>query len=179
MYTAQRDGLLLAGSAVAGMAIMNSALSDSARHLLELPFQIGVGPWVLAKPLELWINDFLMAIFFLLVGLEIRREMTTGELSDPRAAILPGADGRRALEVAERLRNRFNLAGKKLGIRHLTATVSAGIAEADGATGLKDLIERADKALYKAKAEGRNRAELFRATDGAPEIAPREIVNAA
>ena len=89
MNTAQRDGLLLAASAVAGMAIMNSPLSSGAQHLLDLPLQVGIGHWVLAKPIELWINDFLMAIFFLLVGVEIKHEWQHGALATPQARILP------------------------------------------------------------------------------------------
>jgi Na+:H+ antiporter, NhaA family len=89
MNTAQRDGLLLAGSAVAGMAIMNSPLAAGAHELLALPLQVGVGDWVLAKPLELWINDFLMAIFFLLVGVEIKHEWQHGALATPQARMLP------------------------------------------------------------------------------------------
>lgn len=89
MNNAQRDGLLLAGSAVAGMAVMNSPLAEGAHHLLALPLQVGLGDWVLAKPLELWINDFLMAIFFLLVGVEIRHEWRHGALASPQARALP------------------------------------------------------------------------------------------
>lgn len=89
MNNAQRDGLLLAGSAVTGMVVMNSPLAASAHHLLALPLQVGVGDWVLAKPLELWINDFLMAIFFLLVGVEIKHEWGHGALATPQARVLP------------------------------------------------------------------------------------------
>ena len=89
MNTAQRDGLLLAGSAVVGMALMNSPLAADMHRLLQLPLQVGVGDWVLAKPLELWINDFLMAIFFLLVGVEIKHEWQHGALATPQARLLP------------------------------------------------------------------------------------------
>lgn len=89
MNNAQRDGLLLAGSAVTGMVVMNSPLAASAHELLALPLQVGVGDWMLVKPLELWINDFLMAIFFLLVGVEIKHEWGHGALATPQARVLP------------------------------------------------------------------------------------------
>ena len=89
MNTAQRDGMLLAASAVVGLALMNSPLADDMHHLLQLPLQVGVGDFVLAKPLELWINDFLMAIFFLLIGVEIKHEWGHGALATPQARVLP------------------------------------------------------------------------------------------
>ncbi|MEZ5454893.1 MAG: Na+/H+ antiporter NhaA [Lysobacteraceae bacterium] len=89
MNTAQRDGLLLAGAAFLGLLIMNSPLASTAEHLLALRFQVGLGDWVLSKPVELWINDFLMAIFFLLVGVEIKHEWQHGSMSTPQARVLP------------------------------------------------------------------------------------------
>jgi NhaA family Na+:H+ antiporter len=89
MNTGQRDGLLLAGSAVVGMALMNSSWAAGMHRLLQWPVQVGLGEWVLAKPLELWINDFLMAIFFLLVGVEIKHEWQHGALATPQARVLP------------------------------------------------------------------------------------------
>lgn len=89
MNTAQRDGILLAGSAIVGMALMNSPLAGDMHQLLRVPLQVGLGDWVLAKPLELWINDFLMAIFFLLVGVEIKHEWQHGALATPQARMLP------------------------------------------------------------------------------------------
>jgi Na+:H+ antiporter, NhaA family len=89
MNTAQRDGLLLAASATLSMVVMNSPWATGFSNLLVTPVQIGVGDYVLAKPLELWINDFLMAIFFLLVGVEIKHEWLHGALGTPQARMLP------------------------------------------------------------------------------------------
>ena len=87
--TVQRDGLLLAASAAVGMAIMNSPMAGSFQSILETPLQIGIGTAVLVKPIELWINDFLMAIFFLAVGIEIKHEWLHGSLATAQARVLP------------------------------------------------------------------------------------------
>ena len=89
MNTAQRDGLLLAASAVLGMVMMNSPWAGAFEHTLQTPVQIGIGSAVLQKPIALWINDFLMAIFFLAVGIEIKHEWQHGALSTPQARVLP------------------------------------------------------------------------------------------
>jgi Na+:H+ antiporter, NhaA family len=89
MNNTQRDGLLLAASAVAGMAIMNSPWASAFEQTLLTPVQIGIGSAILQKPIELWINDFLMAIFFLAIGIEIKHEWQHGALSTPQARALP------------------------------------------------------------------------------------------
>lgn len=82
-------GLVLIAAAVAAMIVMNSGLADSYVSALSTKFTISYGDIGLSKPLLLWINDFLMAIFFLLVGCEIKREIVAGNLSSVRAASLP------------------------------------------------------------------------------------------
>jgi Na+:H+ antiporter, NhaA family len=89
MNNAQRDGLLLAASAVVGMALMNSPWASAFEQTLRTPLQFGLGSAVLQKPIALWINDFLMAIFFLAVGIEIKHEWQHGALSTPQARVLP------------------------------------------------------------------------------------------
>lgn len=82
-------GLLLLVAALFAIGLDNSPLAPLYDSLLTTPFFVGIGEWALNKPLILWINDLLMAIFFLLVGLEIKREVLEGKLADPKAAALP------------------------------------------------------------------------------------------
>lgn len=83
-------GLLLIAAAIIAILMDNSALAPLYDQLLEAKGTISVGDYGLSKPILLWINEGLMAIFFMLVGLEIKREVTSGELSDMRALALPG-----------------------------------------------------------------------------------------
>lgn len=83
-------GLLLMGAAAIALIIANSGLEPYYQMLLSTPVKISVGELEVAKPLLLWINDGLMAVFFFLVGMELKRELLEGELSDRRKVILPG-----------------------------------------------------------------------------------------
>jgi Na+:H+ antiporter, NhaA family len=84
------SGILLMFAAVLAMIFANTFLSTYYEAFLSTPLQISVGSAGIDKPLLLWINDGLMAIFFFLVGLELKRELIEGELSDKRNIILPG-----------------------------------------------------------------------------------------
>ena len=83
-------GILLIAAAALAIVFANTPLAGSYQTLLNVPVEVRVGSLEIAKPLLLWINDGLMAIFFFLVGLELKRELVEGELSDPRKLILPG-----------------------------------------------------------------------------------------
>ena len=83
-------GILLMGAAVLAMLLANSPLAGYYTLLIDTPVEIRIGALQIAKPLLLWVNDGLMAVFFLLVGLELKREMLEGELSDIRKVALPG-----------------------------------------------------------------------------------------
>ena len=85
------SGLLLIAAAILALIINNSPLSWLYNGLLETPVVAQVGALKIAKPLLLWINDGLMALFFLLIGLEVKREVLDGQLSKPSQVVLPGA----------------------------------------------------------------------------------------
>lgn len=82
-------GLLLFACAIVAVVWANSGFSESYESLFGTYLTVGFGAWELSKPLLLWINDGLMAIFFFVVGLEIKRELLDGELASPRRAALP------------------------------------------------------------------------------------------
>lgn len=82
-------GYLLVAAAILGIYAANGTMAELYSSLLEMPVSISAGKASLTKPLILWINDGLMAVFFLMVGLEIKREVLTGELSSPSKAALP------------------------------------------------------------------------------------------
>jgi len=83
-------GILLFLAAVLAMVLANSPLEFYYQQLLSIPVEVRVGALEIAKPLLLWINDGLMAVFFFLVGLELKRELLEGELADKKNIILPG-----------------------------------------------------------------------------------------
>ncbi|MFN0218363.1 MAG: Na+/H+ antiporter NhaA [Hyphomicrobium sp.] len=83
------SGLVLMAATVLALITANSPLSQTYFETLEAHFTIGIAPLAMTKTLSHWINDGLMAIFFLLVGAEIKREFVKGALSDRRSAVLP------------------------------------------------------------------------------------------
>jgi NhaA family Na+:H+ antiporter len=82
-------GLLLMAAAIVALVWANSPWSASYHELWATPMTVGIGEFAISKPLQLWINDGLMAIFFLVVGVEIKRELLIGELNTRRKAALP------------------------------------------------------------------------------------------
>ena len=85
------SGLLLIAAAALALIINNSPLSHFYTAFLDVPVAVQIGALQIAKPSLLWINDGLMALFFLLIGLEVKRELLEGHLSKPSQVVLPGA----------------------------------------------------------------------------------------
>ena len=83
------SGILLLLASVLAMIAVNSPADVYYNSLLDTPVAVKFGEFEIAKPLLLWINDGLMAIFFFLIGLEVKREFLAGELSDPSRVVLP------------------------------------------------------------------------------------------
>lgn len=82
-------GLVLMGAAALALVAANSPLAGYYDLFIETPVEVRVGGFEIAKPLLLWVNDGLMAVFFFLVGLEVKREILEGELSRPANVLLP------------------------------------------------------------------------------------------
>lgn len=83
------SGVLLMLCAVIALFIANSQWSEAYYQLLKLSFTIGVPGFELSKTIHHWVNDGLMAMFFFVIGLELKREVLVGELADPKQAMLP------------------------------------------------------------------------------------------
>jgi Na+:H+ antiporter, NhaA family len=82
-------GILLIAATVVALLWANSPWAESYAALWQTKLTVGLGEFSLSKDLTHWINDALMAVFFLVVGLEIKRELLVGELSSVRSAALP------------------------------------------------------------------------------------------
>ena len=103
-------GIILMFAAVLALVFANTPLQSHYALFLETPVEIRIGAFEIAKPLLLWINDGLMAIFFFLISLELKREILEGELSDKRNIILPGLGAIGGMAVPALIYAYFNFA---------------------------------------------------------------------
>lgn len=83
------SAVLLMICAAAALLVANSPLRDAYHHFLSQPLTVGIEGFMLSKSVHHWINDGLMALFFFVIGLELKREILVGELSDLKLAMLP------------------------------------------------------------------------------------------
>ncbi|MGH3682518.1 MAG: Na+/H+ antiporter NhaA, partial [Natronosporangium sp.] len=82
-------GIVLLGATIAALVWANSGWSGSYETVWSTDVELRVGAYALVEDLRHWVDNGLMALFFLVVGLEIKQEMSSGELRDPRAAVVP------------------------------------------------------------------------------------------
>lgn len=89
LHAQTTTGLVLMIMTVLALLLANSPLAETYAHFFHMNIDLNVGSWALSHSLHHWINDGLMAIFFFVIGLEIKREILAGELSNIKVAILP------------------------------------------------------------------------------------------
>src|SRR6266481_5673987 len=127
-------GLVLLVFGLAALAIANSPLAETYDHVWEIPLTLGIVNHQLSLSLHEWINDGLMAVFFLLVGLEIKRELLVGELASGKKAALPIACAIGGMIVPAAIYWMFNRTG--IGARGWGIPMATDIAFALGALAL-------------------------------------------
>lgn len=84
-------GIVLVIAAMLALLVANSSFNTGYQQFLNFPVHVGIADFAIQKPLLLWINDGLMAVFFLLIGLELKREFVEGQFSDRKQILLPAA----------------------------------------------------------------------------------------
>jgi Na+:H+ antiporter, NhaA family len=127
-------GLVLLLFAIAALVLANSPLSEAFEHLWQIRLTVGIVDHSLSLTLHEGINDGLMAVFFLLVGLEIKRELLAGELSSAKQAALPIACALGGMIVPAAIYCVFNITGP--GERGWGIPMATDIAFALGALSL-------------------------------------------
>ena len=137
-------GLALLASATLALVVANSPWAGFYQAFLEFPVSVRAGEFEIAKSSLLWINDGLMAVFFFLVGLELKRELIVGELSNPRQALLPVAAAAGGMAVPALIYVAFN-AGDAVALRGWAIPAATDIAFAVGVLAL--LGSRVPRAL--------------------------------
>ncbi len=129
------SGLILLGAALLALAIANSPLAWLYEMLLQVPVAVQIGALHIAKPLLLWINDGLMAVFFFLIGLEVKREVLEGSLSRPAQVVLPAVAAVGGMLVPALIYVAFNY-GDAAAIKGWAIPTATDIAFALGILGL-------------------------------------------
>ncbi len=107
-------GIVLMGMTLLTLIVASSPWGDAYRHLWETPVRIGIGRENMEMSLHAWVNEGLMALFFLLVGLELKREILVGELASLRNAALPVAGAIGGMLVPAIIYYLFNPSGNAL-----------------------------------------------------------------
>jgi len=89
LHAQTTTGIILICMTILALVLANTSLTESYTHFFHTKVDLNVGSWALSHTIHHWINDGLMAIFFFIIGLEIKREVLVGELSNIKVAILP------------------------------------------------------------------------------------------
>ncbi len=89
LHAETTTGLVLMFTTVIALILANSPLAEAYMHLFHMKIDFNIGDWKVSHSIHHWINDGLMAVFFFIIGLEIKREIMVGELSNIKVAILP------------------------------------------------------------------------------------------
>ncbi len=105
------SGVVLFVAALVALVLANSPFADAYHHLWHNEFSVGFNDFLISKTLHHWINDGLMAVFFFVIGLELKREIMAGELRNPRDALLPIAAGVGGMVVPALIYLAFNPSG--------------------------------------------------------------------
>lgn len=115
LHIESASGVILLGATVVALALANSPLAEQFLGIWKTRFVLGLGAFRMDYSLQHWINDGLMAVFFFVVGLEVKRELVMGELRDLRQAVLPiaGALGGMLVPAAIYLFFQYGSAGER------------------------------------------------------------------
>ncbi len=128
-------GIMLVLATLLALIFANTPLVDAYNTFLNVPIEVRIARFDIDKPLLLWVNDGLMAIFFFLVGLELKRELIEGELSSPSKLILPTVAAVGGMVVPALIYVAFN-AGDPLALRGWAIPAATDIAFALGVLSL-------------------------------------------
>ena len=115
MDNSSSSGMVLFGTALLALIIANTPLAETFDALWHIKMGLSFGDFHIKKDLHHWINDGLMSVFFFVVGLELKREIVTGELSNPRNAVLPFVAGIGGMLVPALIYLAFNAGGPNAG----------------------------------------------------------------
>ncbi len=124
-------GVLLIAATLLAMVMANSSFHHLYSYFLEIPVVVSFNEFVIAKPLLLWINDGLMAVFFFMVGMEIKREVLEGNLREPSRIVLPALAALGGMAVPALLYGVFN-AGDAAAMKGWAIPMATDIAFALG-----------------------------------------------
>ncbi len=136
IHTEAIGGIVLLAATIAALTLANSPLASEYHHILEHHLTLSFGLFTVDLTVEEWINDGLMAIFFFVVGLEIKREVIHGQLSTVRTATLPVVAAIGGMVIPATIYVAFNLGGSGEAVRGWGIPMATDIAFALGVLAL-------------------------------------------